>query len=102
MTKHLHVAAAAAIALTFSTTSIANDPAKNASSAKSQGTAASAENQCANLSGSKKQQCLRQAQKGGGDAGSATGATSSSGAGTTGSAARQPSGGARGETPTTK
>lgn len=83
MTKHLYLAAAA-IALTFSTASVANDPAKSGSSAKSEGAAASAANQCAKLSGAKKEQCLRQAQKSGGDTGTATGATKGSGAGTAG------------------
>jgi hypothetical protein len=92
MTQHLYIAAATAIALTFSSASIANDPGKSKSSAKQEGAATSAANQCAELSGAKKQQCLRQAQKDSSDTGSAMGATRGSGAGTAGSAAKQPSG----------
>lgn len=105
MTQRSYIAAAA-IALAFSGTSFANDPAsgKSGSSATSGAPATSAAAHCNNLSGAKKEQCMRQAQQGRGDAGSATGATSSRGVGSAGTAAKQPyeaapSGGAAPGTP---
>ena len=92
MTKRSYIAAAA-IALAFSGTSFANDPAsgKTGSSATSSGApASSAAAQCDSLSGARKEQCMRQAQQGRGNIDSATGATSSGGRGTAGSPAQQP------------
>lgn len=85
MSKSSYVVAAA-IALAFSGASFANDPgaAKSGSSARSGAPASSAAAQCQNLSGSKKEQCMRQAEQNRGNSGSSTGATSGSGAGTAG------------------
>ena len=95
MTKRSYIAAAA-IALAFSGTSFANaggqNPAsgKTGSSATSEAPGSSVAAQCDSLSGTRKEQCMRQAQQGRGNIDSATGATSSGGRGTAGSPARQP------------
>ena len=91
MTQRSYIAAAA-IALAFSGTSFANDPAsaKSGSSATSGAPVTSAAAQCDNLSGARKEQCMRQAQQGQRDPGSAAGATSSRGAGSAGTPAQPP------------
>jgi hypothetical protein len=90
MTKHAYIAAAVC-ALAFSGSSFANDPAKSGSSAASGAPASTASSaQCDTLTGARKEQCMRQARQGQGKPGSATGATSGSGAGIAGSPAKQP------------
>ena len=93
MTKRSYIAAAA-IALAFSATSFANHAGsgKTGSSPTSEAPGSSAAAQCDSLSGTRKEQCMRQAlaQQGRGNIDSATGATSSGSRGTAGSPAKQP------------
>lgn len=95
MTKRSYIAAAA-IALAFSGTSFANAAGENPASGKTGSSAtpgapaSSATAQCDSLSGTRKEQCMRQAQQGRDNIDSATGATSGGGRGTAGSPAKQP------------
>ena len=85
--------AAAVIALAFSGPSFANDPAQGASGAAAgarQSPSAAAATHCESLTGTQREQCIRDARSSAGAPGSTAGATSGTGAGATGNAGTQP------------
>ena len=87
---------AAALALAFSSTAFANDPATRAGA----GSSTSASPQCDSLTGAKKEQCLQQAQRTRDSERSAAGATSGGGStGAAGNAAKSPAAAATGASP---